>query len=146
GPARGARQGRGDLAALPRRRAACLGDALGARAQRPPRLSEHASENLLLRGEVVVEQAVGDAGLLRDVADAGRVVALAREHAHGCIEEQPALVLLVRQGRLSLVTSCHGAAFGPLGRGSDPVPTGALCEPRAGATRRAGRATVAAGR
>ena len=41
----------------------------------------------------MVEQAVRDACLLRDVADAGGVVAVAREHAHGGVEDEAALLL-----------------------------------------------------
>ena len=41
----------------------------------------------------MVEQAVGDACLLGDVADAGGVVAVACEHAHGGVEDQAALLL-----------------------------------------------------
>ena len=41
----------------------------------------------------MVEQAVRDACLLGDVADPGRVEAVAREHAHGRVEDVPALLL-----------------------------------------------------
>ena len=41
----------------------------------------------------MVEQAVRDACLLRDVADAGGVVAVAREDAHGGVEDEAALLL-----------------------------------------------------
>jgi hypothetical protein len=37
---------------------------------------------------------VRDAGLLRDIADTARVVALARENAHGRVEDESPLVLL----------------------------------------------------
>jgi hypothetical protein len=40
----------------------------------------------------VVEEPVGDAGLLGDVADARGVVPVAREHADGRVEDQAALV------------------------------------------------------
>ena len=40
----------------------------------------------------MVEQSVRDAGLLRDVADAGGVVAVACENAHGCVEDEAALL------------------------------------------------------
>jgi len=42
----------------------------------------------------VVEQPVGDAGLLGDVADPARVVALAGEDTDGGVENQPPLLLL----------------------------------------------------
>ena len=55
----------------------------------------------------MVEQAVGDAGLLRDVADAGGVVALAGEDAYGgCQDEAPLFRLgtgTLGQGRRTLV-------------------------------------------
>jgi hypothetical protein len=40
----------------------------------------------------VVDEAVGDARLVGDVRDAAGVEALAGEHAHGRVEDQPALV------------------------------------------------------
>ena len=40
----------------------------------------------------MVEQAVRDACLLRDIAHAGRVVAVACEDAHGCVEDEAALL------------------------------------------------------
>ena len=43
-------------------------------------------------GEVVVDEPVGDAGLVGDVRHAAGVEALAREHAHGGVEDQPPLV------------------------------------------------------
>ena len=60
----------------------------------PPRLAEDRLEQLLLGAEVVVQQAVRDACLFGDVTDARGVVALAREHAHGRVENEPTLVLL----------------------------------------------------
>ncbi len=42
----------------------------------------------------MVEEAVRDARLLRDVADARGVEAVAREDAHGRVEDLPALLLL----------------------------------------------------
>src|SRR2546421_11339079 len=74
-----------------------------------PRLAEDRLEHGLLRREVVVDEAVGDTGLLRDVADARVVVALAREDAHGGVEDQPSLVL---RG------ACHsrGSLRGTIGR------------------------------
>ena len=88
----GAQQDLGDLAQLLPGWVACLLDALDRLDQRPPGLTKDAPENVLLRLEVVVEQPVGDACLLCDVAHAARVVALAREDPHRCVEEQSALV------------------------------------------------------
>ena len=59
-----------------------------------PRLAEDRLEQLFLRAEVVVEQTVRDARLFGDVTDAAGVVALAREDAHGRVENEPTLVLL----------------------------------------------------
>ena len=59
-----------------------------------PRVAEDRLEHLVLRLEVVVEQAVRDARLLGDVADAARVVAAAREDADGGVEDLPPLLLL----------------------------------------------------
>src|SRR5712692_7449121 len=59
-----------------------------------PVLAEDGLEQLLLRGEVVVEKPVRDARLLGDVPDPARVVALPREDTDGGIEQQPALLLL----------------------------------------------------
>src|SRR4029077_13058143 len=56
--------------------------------ERIPVLAEDDVEDLVLRREVVVEQTVRDTRLLCDVADARRMEALAREHAHGRVEEQ----------------------------------------------------------
>ena len=61
--------------------------------QLAPVLAEERREHLLLGREVVVEQAVRDARLLGDVADAGGVVAVAREDAHGGVDDEAALLL-----------------------------------------------------
>jgi hypothetical protein len=90
----GAKQDLRHLAQLLARRVAGLLDALDRLDQRAPGLAEDGEEHLLLRAEVVVEQPVCDACLLGDVADAARVVALAREDPHRRLEEQPALFLL----------------------------------------------------
>src|SRR5205807_2467312 len=47
---------------------------------------------LLLGGEVVVDETVGDARLVGDIRDATGVEALPRKHAHGSLENHPALV------------------------------------------------------
>ena len=57
-----------------------------------PALEEQRVEDLLLGGEVVIDEAVGDAGLVGDVRYAAGVKALAGEHAHGRVEDQAALV------------------------------------------------------
>ena len=61
--------------------------------QLAPVLAEERREHLLLGGEVVVEQAVRDAGLLGDVADARGVVAVAGEDADGGVDDQAPLLL-----------------------------------------------------
>ena len=58
-----------------------------------PRLAEDRLEDVLLRGEVVVDEPVRDACLLGDVADARRVVALPRERPHGGVEDLAPLLL-----------------------------------------------------
>ena len=63
-------------------------DRVDALEEHAPVLAEDRLEHLVLRREVVVEQAVRDARLLGDVADARRVEALVREHAHGRVEDQ----------------------------------------------------------
>ena len=57
-----------------------------------PALEEERVEHLVLGLEVVVDEAVGDARLVGDVRHAAGVEALAREHAHGRVEDQAALV------------------------------------------------------
>ena len=57
-------------------------DPLRVRDELRPRLAEDRLEHLVLRAEVVIEQAVGNARLLGDVADARLVEALARKDAH----------------------------------------------------------------
>ena len=60
--------------------------------QHVPALEEQRVEHLVLGGEVVVDEPVGDAGLVGDVRDAAGVEALAGEHAHRGVEDQAALV------------------------------------------------------
>ncbi len=67
-------------------------DLVDRREHQLPALEEERVEHLVLGLEVVVDEAVGDAGLVGDVRDAAGVEALAREHAHGRVEDQPALV------------------------------------------------------
>ena len=77
-----------------------------------PALEEQRVEDLVLGGEVVVDEAIGDAGLVGDVGDAAGVKALAREHAHGRVEDRAALV---GGGlRTGLRTGAASAPAGPL--------------------------------
>ncbi len=62
--------------------------------QLTPVLAEDRLQHVFLGGEIVVEQAVRDPRLLGDVADPRTVVAAAREHAHGRVEDQLSLLLL----------------------------------------------------
>ena len=57
-----------------------------------PVLDEDRPQDVVLRREVVVEEAVRDARVLRDVADARSVVAVLREHADRGVEDALALV------------------------------------------------------
>src|SRR6476469_1028250 len=67
------------------------------REQPPPRLAEDRLEHCLLRPVVVVDESVGDTGLLRDVADRRCLVALPREDADRGVEDLPALVVASHQ-------------------------------------------------
>ena len=60
-----------------------------------PALGEERVEDLLLRVEVVVDEPVGHARLVRDVGHAAVVEALPREHGDRGVEDHPALVDLV---------------------------------------------------
>ena len=60
--------------------------------QQRPALGEELVEDLVLGVEVVVDEAVGDAGLVGDVGDAGRVEALAGEDADRRVEDLAAFV------------------------------------------------------
>ncbi len=57
-------------------------------------LAEDRLEHLLLRGEVVVEEAVRDTGFAGDVTDARAVVAASGKDAYGRIEDELALLFL----------------------------------------------------
>src|ERR1019366_5659527 len=57
-----------------------------------PALEEERVEDLVLGSEVVVDEAIGHACLIGDVRHPACVKALAREHAHGRIEDHTALV------------------------------------------------------
>ena len=96
----------------------------------------------------MVEQAVRDPRLLGDVADAGRVVAAAREDADGRVEDDA--TLLRAAGELSWAVNASdcstfrgGATTGRRRRRPDPLPAGRVRLARAaapGSARRAGRA------
>src|SRR6188472_942463 len=60
--------------------------------QQRPALAEELVEDLVLGLEVVVDEAVGDAGLVGDVGDPSRVEALAGENTDRRIEDLAALV------------------------------------------------------
>ena len=74
-----------------RRLAAAVG-LLDRRQQQRPALGEELVEDLVLGVEVVVDEPVGDPGLVGDVGDAGRVEALAGEDADRRVEDLAALV------------------------------------------------------
>ena len=84
---------------------------LDRRQQQRPALDEELVQDLVLGAEVVVDEPVGDAGLVGDVGDAGRVEALAGEDADRGVEDLAALVdrrrLRGHQARASL--SCGQA-------------------------------------
>ena len=65
---------------------------LDRRQQQRPALAEELVQHLVLGLEVVVDEPVGDAGLVGDVGDAGRVEALAGEDADRRVEDLAALV------------------------------------------------------
>ena len=65
---------------------------LDRRQQQRPALEEEFVEDLVLGVEVVVDEAVGDARLVGDVGDAGRVEALAGEDGDRGVEDLPAFV------------------------------------------------------
>ena len=85
-----------------------------------PAVQEQRVEDLLLGGEVVVDEAVGDSGLVRDVRHAAGVEALPREHADGGVEDHPALV--DRSGRPSAATPVARVADGEATAGGDGCP------------------------
>ena len=71
-------------------------DRLEAAEELAPVLAEEGLEHLVLRREVVVEEAVRDACFLGDVADARGVEAVAREDAHRGVEDPAPLLLGAR--------------------------------------------------
>ena len=60
--------------------------------ERAPVLDEDRAQHVVLRREVVVEEAVRDSRVLRDVADARAVVAVVGEHADRGVEDELALL------------------------------------------------------
>ena len=103
----GAQQDRCHVPKLVARRLARPHDRVDPLDEHSPVLSEDRLEHFVLGREVVVEQAVGDAGLLGDVADTRRVEALVREHADGRVEDQTTLLFgtgcALAQGRRRVV-------------------------------------------
>ena len=98
------------------------GDAVAAvglldrRQQQRPALGEELVEHLLLGAEVVVDEPVGDARLVGDVGDAGRVEALAGEDADRRVEDLAALVDRRGLGGHQARVSCElrpGVGLGP---------------------------------
>jgi hypothetical protein len=77
-----------------------------------PALEEERVEDLVLRAEVVVDEAVGDVRLVGDVRHAAAVEAAPREHPHGGVEDQAALV---RRGGLG-AGGRHQAGVGAAAR------------------------------
>ena len=67
-------------------------DLVDRREHQLPALEEQRVEHLVLGPEVVVDEPVGDAGLVGDVRDAAGVEALAGEDADRRVEDQPPLV------------------------------------------------------
>ena len=65
---------------------------LDRRQEQRPALAEELVQHLVLRLEVVVDEPVGDARLVGDVGDPGRVEALAGEDADRRVEDLAALV------------------------------------------------------
>ena len=88
--------------------------------QQRPALGEELVQDLVLRLEVVVDEAVGDAGLVGDVRDAAGVEALAREDVDRRVQDLAPLVHRRRLGVhrrsphawLGTSTGCLGPAVG----------------------------------
>ena len=80
--------------------------------QQRPALREELVEHLVLGVEVVVDEPVGDAGLVRDVGDAGAVEALPGEDRDRGVEDRAALV-----GGRGL--GHHDAPLAPAGSGAE---------------------------
>ena len=91
------------------RRVAAVG-LLDRRQQQRPALAEELVQHLVLGAEVVVDEPVGDAGLVGDVGDAGRVEALAGEDADRRVEDLAALVDRRRLGHQACASASCGQA------------------------------------
>ena len=92
------------------------------RQQQRPALDEELVEDLVLGAEVVVDEPVGDPGLVGDVGDARLVEALAGEDADGGVEDHPAFV----ERRRALLEPRHQTS---------PAPARARRRPRGGGWR-----------
>ena len=75
-------------------RAALVAPSAKSRNERTPVLDEDRAEDVVLRGEVVVEEPVRDTRVFGDVADPRAVVAVLGEHANGSVQDPRALVRL----------------------------------------------------
>ena len=127
-------------------------DRAEARDERAPVLDEDRAEDVVLRREVVVEEAVRDASVLRDVADARAVVAVLGEDADRGVENA---LCACPPGRLNGQSTrarieVRSARVQPLagiaGRRLHALPARRVREPRADAARRSGRPRRAARR
>ena len=104
-------------------------------------------EHLVLRAEVVVEQAVRDAGLLGDVADPRAVEAVPREHAHRRAADSSLRRSVARSDKVaSIIADAMQPARGRDRRRPDPLPPRPVRGARAAAPRRARRQGRAARR
>ena len=108
----------------------CGVDLVDRREHQLPALEEQRVEHLVLGLEVVVDEPVGDAGLVGDVRDAAGVEALAREDADGRVEDQPALV-----DRRGLHARTPSAAGGTRPAGGWRATAASRGSPRAGRSR-----------
>ena len=106
----------GDGGQLRARRLGARVGLLDRRQQQRPALDEELVEDLVLGAEVVVDEAVGDPGLVGDVGDAGRVEALAGEDADRRVEDVAAFVdrrRLCRPSGVHLRELRPGVGLGP---------------------------------
>ena len=89
--------------------------------QQRPALGEQLVEDLVLGVEVVVDEPIGDPGLVGDVRDPAGVKALAREHVDRRVED---LAALVDRGGLSSMSAHHRAYLARTIRRAPPPATG----------------------
>src|SRR5215210_4180621 len=94
-----------------------------------PRVAEDRLEQLFLRLEVVVDEAVGDTGLLGDVSDPRRVEATAREDLDGRFENLAPTVGLAFRARGHLRATLNKCRAG---RGKTLRPALLPCHPPGG--------------